>query len=307
MLYRYGKRQTEDLVEQAHPGGDWYREVIDREKQFAEINFTQYEGAPQGFMAEINWTIPDFFYGLPESFIQGANQVCDNFFFGDRGSQLVVEHYLETHGGWIMVNTPARGSCLFHGIRRGLETPAEYTNRIFRRELVTFSVQHADILYRQHFSTLFSTYGKKSAMNTSHPHKGPYSIRSYLKTLLQRGTWGDDICLDMISRMWGIRITVLDTTEVNYLQERRIRHQLTMDKADLVLLFDSDAKHYSAVIRNRKKSIPVFGIMDAEGLEMQDTSDYEDTSDDEWVGSWDKWLAGLSIWSYLPKPAEYKV
>ena len=89
----------------------------------------------------------------------------------------------------------------------------------------------------------------------------------------------------MISRMWGLRITVLDATHKYELWERRVRHNLPLEQADVVVLFSHN--HYSAVVR--RKSIEaekpprivrvlMKGLTGLPGLQMDFTS-YKDDDD----------------------------
>ena len=138
---------------------------------------------------------------------------------------------------------PKNGSCLFGSVRRGLNISEEYTNRLFRCELAVFCAKNAKILWKQHSQVLRDEYGG----DHTEDNPRPFSIRSYLLHLLKPDTWGDSICLDMISRIWGLRITVLDTSNKNSMHEVRIRHQLPMKDADVVVLFASS--HYSAAVK----------------------------------------------------------
>ena len=110
-----------------------------------------------------------------------------------------VKLYLNKNGGWILESVPKNGSCLFGSVRRGLDIPEEYTNRLFRCELVVFCARNAGILWKQHSQMLRDEY----AADHTGENPGPFSIRSYLLYLLEPDTWGDSICLDMISRMWA--------------------------------------------------------------------------------------------------------
>ena len=38
---------------------------------------------------------------------------------------------------------------------------------------------------------------------------GPFSIRSYLKYMVQDKVWGDSIFIGLVASMWGCRISVL--------------------------------------------------------------------------------------------------
>ena len=147
---------------------------------------------------------------------------------------------------------------MFHSVLRGLDIPEEYTLRMFRNELVVFCAMNARILRKQH--SLFLRDGFAEEYTDDNVPIGPLSIRTYLHYLLRSSSWGDSICLDMISRMWGLRITVLDASSKLNLVERRIRHNLPMMNADVVMLFTG--RYFSAVLKQKEMEIPEKPIME---------------------------------------------
>ena len=133
-----------------------------------------------------------------------------------------VKLYLKRHGGWTLLAVKDNGNCLFSSVLAGLDIHEEYTTRLFRNELVVFCSKNARILHKQHSQLLRNQFaGEKSQEGKV---LKDFSICSYLHLLLKSGSWGDCVCTDMISRMWGLRITVLDATYKYELWERRVRH-----------------------------------------------------------------------------------
>ena len=188
------------------------------------------------------------------------------------------------------------GNCLFSSVLAGLDIPEEYTTRLFRNELVVFCSKNAQILHKQHSHLLRDQFaGEKSQGGKV---LKDFSICSYLHFLLKSGSWGDFVCIDMISRMWRLKITVLDATYKHELWERRVRHNLPLEQADVVVLFSHN--HYSAVVRRKRIEakkhprivrVPVKGLTGLPGLQMDFTSyeDDDDSSDAE--PFWKSWTA----------------
>ena len=56
----------------------------------------------------------------------------------------------------------------------------------------------------------------------------PLSFKQYLRCLLKRSFWGDEVVLYAVSCMWKLKITVLNTKT---LQEYRIPHDRVLDHA----------------------------------------------------------------------------
>ena len=73
-------------------------------------------------------------------------------------------------------------------------------------------------------------------------HRGPFSYADYLKKLLERQFWGDEVVLWSISMMWNLKISVINSKT---LQEFRIRHGYTLHHVDVALVYNSHT-HYSA-------------------------------------------------------------
>ena len=110
------------------------------------------------------------------------------------------------------------GNCLFSSVLAGLDIPEEYTARLFRNELVVFCSMNARILRKQHSQLLRDQFaGEESEEGKVLKY---FSICSYLHFLLRSGSWVDSVCIDMISRMLGLKITVADATGKYELWER---------------------------------------------------------------------------------------
>ena len=62
---------------------------------------------------------------------------------------------------------------------------------------------------------------------------GPFSLVTYLEAFLDKGFYGDGITLVLMSMMWQIRITVLQTeTQI----QKKIRHFNTLALTNMVLV-----------------------------------------------------------------------
>ena len=68
----------------------------------------------------------------------------------------------------------------------------------------------------------------------------PISFKDYLRKLLKRGFWGEDVVLYALSVIYDIRITVLN---VHTPDEYRYRHNKPIAQADIVLIF-TGSNHY---------------------------------------------------------------
>ena len=68
----------------------------------------------------------------------------------------------------------------------------------------------------------------------------PISYREYLKMMLKRTTWGEDVVLYSLASLFDLRITVVNSSA---LEEYRYRHNLPLHRADIVLVYNGQ-NHY---------------------------------------------------------------
>ena len=120
----------------------------------------------------------------------------------------------------------ARGVCMLASVRRCATIPYEYNNSHLRRQIVMFVCNLVEYLFPMlhvhikgnygHVRLTKSQYKKKEQDGTLTPQErsdfnepGPFSLVSYLEAFLDKGFYGDEITLVLMSMMWQIRITVL--------------------------------------------------------------------------------------------------
>ena len=76
------------------------------------------------------------------------------------------------------------------------------------------------LVYQSKFPSLMSNYGLDEE---TAQYKGTLSFKDYLRHVLEREFWGDEVILYAISCMWGLKISVLNS---RMLQEYRICHDI---------------------------------------------------------------------------------
>ena len=141
-VHRYGKQQASTIVIKAHEE-EWYSHVYRSGGIVGEPT-----GAPQGFFHQVVVSKVTIHKDLKDQ-DDISNQT---FNLLDQEHLMTVKLYLKNNGEWILDAVPKNGSCLFGSVRRGLDIPEEYTNRLFRWELAVFCARNASTLWRQHSS-----------------------------------------------------------------------------------------------------------------------------------------------------------
>ena len=168
--------------------------------------------------------------------------------------------YGEQQGGLVPLTSQLKGSCLFSSFRKSLVCPFEFTNTHLRRMLVMFICEQLYFLYPMLRLSISGNYGHIRVSSTeynrlrglSNPTRaqhlqmeeyeepGPFSIITYMENLLKPSFYGEEICLRLLSMIFQVRITVLDSDTFIGI---KIRHDNRPLKAD-VLLVHVDRHHY---------------------------------------------------------------
>ena len=154
----------------------------------------------------------------------------------------------------------ARGACMMASVRRCAAVPYEYTNLHLRRQIVVFICNMAEYLFPMLQVHIKGNYGharlsrsqlrRKEREGTLTPQErsdynepGPFSLVSYLEGFLDRGFYGDEITLVVMSMMWQLRITVLQAeTQI----QTKICHSNTLARTDMVLVRTSWLHYFPA-------------------------------------------------------------
>ena len=149
----------------------------------------------------------------------------------------------------VCLQVDGTGNCLFLAIKRSLSVRTAtsweatyFPNSYFRRIVVNCMVNHQQLIYNIKFLALMSLYGIEEWMDPSRGWNPPLLFKQYLRLLLQRDFWGDEVVLHAISCMWSMKITVLN---MKNLQEYRIRHDMVMEKADVIITYNA-VNHFNA-------------------------------------------------------------
>ena len=173
-----------------------------------------------------------------------------NYGYDNMAGIIRVIDYGAMNGAWAPLVTQQRGSCLFHAVRRSIQCPKEFTNMHLGRMLVNFICDRVDELFPMlkvaisgnygHLRLTPDEYNRKKADGTitdqekeEYEEPGPFSIASYLESLLKPSFYGEEICLRIISMLFKIRISVLNG---DTLVAIKVRHTNVALKADLVLV-----------------------------------------------------------------------
>ena len=83
-------------------------------------------------------------------------------------------------------------------------------------------VNYCQLIYTNKYNTLMSLYGvEEDAPDPGRGWVAPLSFNEYLRMLFHNDFWGNKVILYVISCMWSMKITVLNTKT---LQEYRIHH-----------------------------------------------------------------------------------
>ena len=136
------------------------------------------------------------------------------------------------------------GNCLFSALKKSMAVwtanntdHTYFPNRYFRRMVVNYMVNHRQLIYNK-FSTLMALYSvEEEVLDLQRGWTPPLSFKEYLRQLLYHDFWGDDVVLYVVSCMWNMKVTVLNTKT---LQEYRIQHDCHLNGADAAVTYNAN-------------------------------------------------------------------
>ena len=148
-----------------------------------------------------------------------------------------LSRYLQSIAKLDLIPVEANRNCMFSSVRQAMDCPLEFQTVHLKRQLVMMMANHQDFLFPILKARIATTYGfpqmpqeeyqwkyDKGTLTQQeaddHLSPGPFSYMSCMKSLLEKGFWGDELCLTLISMMWQISITVLHTEEFHQIKFR---------------------------------------------------------------------------------------
>ncbi len=129
----------------------------------------------------------------------------------------------------------------------------------------------------------------------------PISFQEYLKYLLRKNSWGDQLVVYIILKMWNLKISIVvasGCTMSGCIYEVPICHNGGMRDADIILAFDG-VDHYSAVVCQDNSLVTYEKISLCTDDDVHFSTEYELLQPDEDIRSpdptfilpkWDKYL-----------------
>ena len=112
----------------------------------------------------------------------------------------------------VSLQVDGTGNCLFSSIKKSLlvhtatlQGATYFPNRYFRRMVVNFMANHQQLIIKNKFMSLMSQYGVKveGVADQGRGWTPPLSYKQYLRLLLQRDFWGDEVVC-MLSHVCGL-------------------------------------------------------------------------------------------------------
>ena len=135
------------------------------------------------------------------------------------------------------------GNCLFHAFKGCLKvrtwaghSAPYFPCRYARCMVVAWMAHNRSFVWKHKKVSLQSKYGVEDGDYVPNP----LSFKEYLRNMLKRGFWGEDVALYSFSCLFDLKITVLNSRS---LEEYRYRHNQPLGEADVVLVYNGN-NHY---------------------------------------------------------------
>ena len=146
-------------------------------------------------------------------------------------------------GHLYVFQTRSMGNCLFHAFKGCLKVrtwadnlPPYFPCRYVRRMVVSWMAHNRSFVWKLKSASLRSKYGVENGDYVDHP----LSYKDYLRNMLKRSFWGEDVVIYSLACLFDLKITVLNSRR---LEEYRFRHNLPLHSADVVLVYNGN-NHY---------------------------------------------------------------
>ena len=101
--------------------------------------------------------------------------------------------------------------------------------------MVVFMAHNRAKIWKHKEASLWGLYGVEAEGEQI------LSYRQYLIKLLNKATWGEDVCIHALSCLFGLKITCVNASR---LDEARYHHNLPMGVVEVILIFNGN-NHYS--------------------------------------------------------------
>ena len=138
---------------------------------------------------------------------------------------------------------------MFASIRRCINCPFEWTNTHLCRQVAAHIIHNVEFLYPIISTHIQGNYGHLRLSDDAYKNKkklgtltqeekddyeapGPFSLVTYLKALIKKKFYGDEIVLIVISMMWQVHISILNPET---LRQIKIRTSNRINKVNIAL------------------------------------------------------------------------
>ncbi len=122
-----------------------------------------------------------------------------------------------------------------------------FNTQEFCNMVAVLAAEHWETVFTEEVITsLQSKYGmmeedRNQAVASGQRPGGPYSVRTYLEALLDAKTWADSVCLNLISRLFLLCVSIVTAGED--MAVTRIRHNSSIRQSDVVVIYNGYS-HY---------------------------------------------------------------
>ena len=199
-----------------------------------------------------------------------GKQQAEAYNLNDLKEVVELSEFLNFNGGWELFVTKKNGNCLYFSFLKGAEVPEEYRPMHLRFQLELFCCRNHGFCFTVLKNHIMGEYGHprlsraeylarqqskdnplSDAEIEDYQRPGPFSFITYLKHLMEHGTWGDHGTISLIGMMWNCSIT-LDQIDPNHnpkegepqhFLQHKIRHNKPMKKVDFLIVY-AGASHY---------------------------------------------------------------
>ena len=198
------------------------------------------KGKVPPYLSSLEYVPPDLLYG-----------------FTSQAPLTRLKQYLSQNGQWVLRPTPADGACMFTSIIMGIDAELEYTQIHLRRDMLLLLCEDPDYFFPLIKHHIQEDYGKPKKPASYYLEKelageltieerrerdkpGPLSLVSWMEHMMKGDSWGDAVCLHLISCLFNCPMTVINAERLNIIQ---YRNTFSINDQEILLIY-VNADHY---------------------------------------------------------------
>ena len=224
--------------------------TLGRQEVDEEVQATKDENERAGNELKVLTVVPnDHIKGkiLSEhNYYSGVDTTCNQLYgLADIRDHARLMQYASENGPFSVKQVQLRGTCMFALMRRCINCSFEWTNTHLCRQVAAHIIHNVEFLYPiisthiqgnyDHLRLSDDAYKNKKRLGIltqedkdDYEAQDPFNLVTYLKALIKKKFYGDEIVLIVISMMWQVHISIWNAETLRQIKIRTFNNTLSI-------------------------------------------------------------------------------